>query len=218
MVPHKATRRQRVAAWTLGLLLRLLTITLRYRVSDPWGFLQKAAAGPAIFCFWHNRLLLCIEAHRFYVRHNPGSKMAALVSASRDGAFLAGILEQFNILPVRGSSSRRGPQALLELTNSAQRGYSLTITPDGPRGPCYVVQEGVISLAQLTGLPIVPFSYHTRPKLRLRSWDRFQVPLPFALCRMNIGRPIHIPRDATDEERETLRIQLETSLKELSVD
>ena len=82
--------------------------------------------------------------------------MAALVSASKDGGFLSGILELFGVQPVRGSSSRRGPQALLELTTWAERGHDLTITPDGPRGPCYQVQDGVMSLAQLTGLPIVP--------------------------------------------------------------
>ena len=79
-----------------------------------------------------------------------------MVSASRDGGILAGILEQFGVKPVRGSSSRRGPQALLEMTTWAERGYDLAITPDGPRGPRYKVQEGVISAAQLTGLPIVP--------------------------------------------------------------
>ena len=62
--------------------------------------------------------------------------------------------------PVRGSTSRRGPQALLELTSWSERGYDLAITPDGPRGPCYVVQDGIMSLAQLTGLPILPVSYH----------------------------------------------------------
>ena len=84
--------------------------------------------------------------------------MAAMVSASKDGGFLASILECFGVQPVRGSSSRRGPQALLELTGWAERGYDLAITPDGPRGPRYVVQEGIIALAQVTGLPIVPAS------------------------------------------------------------
>ena len=82
-----------------------------------------------------------------------------MVSASKDGAFLTSILECFQVQPVRGSSSRRGPQALLELTTWAERGYDLALTPDGPRGPRYVVQEGVMSLAQLTGLPIIAASY-----------------------------------------------------------
>ena len=118
--------------------------------------------------------------------------------------------------PVRGSSSRRGPQALLELTTWADRGYDLAITPDGPRGPRYQVQEGVMSLAQVTGLPIIPFSYRLGWKLRVNSWDAFQIPLPFSRCEMNIGRPIRVSRDASDAEREALRAALESRLKELS--
>ena len=120
--------------------------------------------------------------------------------------------------PVRGSSSRRGPQALLELTTWAERGYDLAITPDGPRGPIYVVQEGVMSLAQLTGLPIVPVSYHVNWKIRVKSWDRFQIPLPFSHCEMIYAKPIFVPREATNAEREKLRLQLETELRAISKD
>jgi lysophospholipid acyltransferase (LPLAT)-like uncharacterized protein len=146
------------------------------------------------------------------------SGLAAMVSASKDGGFLSGILECFTVQPVRGSSSRRGPQALLELTTWAERGYDLAITPDGPRGPRYVVQEGVMSLAQLTGLPIVPVSYSVNWKIRLKSWDRFQIPLPFARCEMIYEKPIYVPREVTDAGREQLRRQLEATLKSISVD
>ena len=144
--------------------------------------------------------------------------MAALVSASRDGAFLAGILEWFGVQPVRGSSSRRGPQALLELTTWAERGYDLTITPDGPRGPCYQIQDGIMSLAQVTGLPIVPVAMNLKGKVRLKSWDRFQIPLPFARCEVAIGQVMHVPREASDTERETLRQQLEAELRAITRD
>jgi lysophospholipid acyltransferase (LPLAT)-like uncharacterized protein len=144
--------------------------------------------------------------------------MAALVSASKDGGFLTGILECFGVEPVRGSTSRRGSQAVLELTTWARRGYDLAITPDGPRGPCYVVQDGVMSLAQLTGLPIVPFSYNLSWKIRVKSWDRFQIPLPFSRCEMNMDKPIQVPREATDAEREVLRQRLETSLRSMTRD
>jgi lysophospholipid acyltransferase (LPLAT)-like uncharacterized protein len=144
--------------------------------------------------------------------------MAAMVSASKDGAFLAAILECFKVQPVRGSSSRRGPQALLELTTWSERGYDLAITPDGPRGPCYVVQEGIMSLAQLTGLPIMPVSYHLTWKIQVKSWDRFQIPLPFSRCEMFFEKPVRVSREASDTEREALRQQLELTLKEISRD
>jgi len=144
--------------------------------------------------------------------------MAAMVSASKDGAVLAAILECFKVQPVRGSTSRRGPQALLELTTWAERGFDLAITPDGPRGPCYEVQDGVMSLAQISGLPIIPVSYYLKWKLCLNSWDRFQVPLPFSYCEMRVGKPLYVRREATDEERADLRGQLERELRALSKD
>ena len=99
-----------------------------------------------------------------------------------------------------------------------KRGYDLAITPDGPRGPCYQVQEGVISTAQLTGLAIVPVSYHLNWKIRPKSWDRFQIPLPFARCEVTTGRLIRVPREASDAEREALRKELEQVLKDISRD
>jgi lysophospholipid acyltransferase (LPLAT)-like uncharacterized protein len=131
---------------------------------------------------------------------------------------LSGILECFRVQPVRGSSSRRGPQALLELTTWSERGYDLAITPDGPRGPCYVVQEGVMSLAQITGLQIVPFSYSLKWKIRVKSWDRFQIPLPFSRCDMVFGKALRVPRDATDTQREALRQELEQTMRGMAVD
>jgi lysophospholipid acyltransferase (LPLAT)-like uncharacterized protein len=107
---------------------------------------------------------------------------------------------------------------LLELTTWAERGFDLAITPDGPRGPCYKVQDGAMSLAQVTGLPILPFSYFLKWKLRLNSWDRFQVPIPFSYCEMRVGKLVYVRRDATDEQRAELRNQLESTLLQLSDD
>jgi lysophospholipid acyltransferase (LPLAT)-like uncharacterized protein len=219
VVPRQPRWYQRLAAWLVFLTIRAVAITLRYRWNDRSGLFHGSAVEPSIYCVWHNRLALCLIAYYGYARkrsQTPG--MAAMVSASKDGAFLAAILERFKVQPVRGSSSRRGPQALLELTSWSERGYDLAITPDGPRGPCYVVQEGIISLAQLTGLPIIPFSYHLGWKIRVKSWDRFQIPLPFSRCEMNVQKPIRIPRGASAAEREALRLQLERTLKELSRD
>jgi lysophospholipid acyltransferase (LPLAT)-like uncharacterized protein len=218
VVPHAPTWYQRLGAWLVFVLARAVAATLRYRWNDPAGVLENPPPGPVIFCVWHNRLALCMEARRVYARKNRRAGMAAMVSASKDGGFLAGILQCFNVQPVRGSSSRRGPQALLELTTWAERGYDLAITPDGPRGPRYIVQDGVMSLAQLTGLPIVIFSYHAPRKLTFNSWDHFQVPLPFSRCEMAVAKPLWIPRATTDAGREELRKQLEQTLREISRD
>ena len=219
VVPEPLKWHGELAAWLIWALINTLASTLRWRFDDRSGLCWAGGTHRAIFVFWHNRLALCMPAYFNYVKkHRHSTGLAAMVSASRDGGFLTGILERFHVQPVRGSSSRRGPQALLELTTWAERGYDLAITPDGPRGPLYVVQEGVMSLAQLTGLPIVPVSYHLGWRIRVKSWDRFQIPLPFSRCEMIYEKPIFVPREATDAEREVLRLQLEASLRRITPD
>src|SRR3989454_3054551 len=219
VVPHRAKRHQRLAAALVFGLIRGLAATIRFELEDRSGLLKGAPIGQIIFSIWHNRLALSLVMYeRFVVRFAPERRMAAMVSASRDGGMLARILERFRVEPVRGSSSRRGPQALRELVSWAERGYDLAITPDGPRGPRYIIQPGVISLAQLTGLPIVPVSYHFKWRISMRSWDRFQVPLPFSRGVLKLGMPIEVPREATESERETLRQRLEETMKAITED
>ncbi len=219
VVPRPVTWHGKAAAFLIFSLLRLLNATLRYRWHDQSGLFAEGAHETVLFSIWHNRLALSLFIFRNYLlKRQPARRLAALVSASRDGGLLARVLEHFGVQPVRGSTSRRGPQALLELTRWAEQNYDLAITPDGPRGPCYVVQEGIISLAQLTGRPIVPVSYCLNWKIRPKSWDRFQIPLPLARVEVVFGRPIRVPRDATDSERETLRQQLEQAMKEITRD
>jgi len=219
VVPNAPVWYQRLGARVIWLLIRVVTATLRFRWENRSGHTIEAPGGPLIYCVWHNRLALSMDAYyREAAPRSRGCGLAAMVSASKDGALLAAVLAAFRVQPVRGSSSRRGRQALLELTSWAQRGYDLAITPDGPRGPCYVVQSGVISLAQLTGRPIVPVSYYAQWKLQMKTWDRFQIPLPFSRCDMVFGEPIQVPRDADETRREEIRRRLEQTLKAMSKD
>src|SRR5439155_18944460 len=200
-------------------LIRCLAATIRFELEDRSAQLKEALKGKIIFSIWHNRLALSLMMYRRYVvRFAPERRLAAMVSASRDGGLLARVLQHFSVEPVRGSSSRRGPQALRELVSWAERGYDLAITPDGPRGPRYQVQEGVISTAQLTGLPIVPVSCHLDWKVQIESWDRFQVPLPFARCRVRIGELVRVPREASETEREALRQKLQQTMDAITRD
>jgi lysophospholipid acyltransferase (LPLAT)-like uncharacterized protein len=217
IVPHPPRWYHRFAAFVLVGLVRTVAATIRVHWNDPSGFFDGPPAGPVLYCIWHNRLALCMKLYYGHgIKRNPTKGMAAIVSASRDGGGLAAILERFKVQPVRGSTSRRGPQALLELTTWSERGYDLAITPDGPRGPRQEVQEGVIALARVTGRPIVPISYRVNWKFTLGSWDRFQIPLPFARCEAYAAAPMRVPRESTDEEREALRLQLERTLNQLS--
>jgi lysophospholipid acyltransferase (LPLAT)-like uncharacterized protein len=219
VIPNPTRWHQRLVAWLLYCLIKTVGVTLRYRWTDRSGWFDAPSAGPAIYCVWHNRLALSMIAYFSFVKkHNQTAGMAAMVSASKDGGFLAGALECFGVQPVRGSSSRRGAQALRELTTWARRGYDLAITPDGPRGPRYIVQDGVIALGQLTKMPIIPVSYKLGWKITVKSWDRFQIPLPFSRCEMIYEKPILVPRDASDSEREAFRVQLEKVLQSISKD
>ena len=219
VVPHQARWHQWLAATVIYLGIRALAATIRFRIDDRSGVFNGAPKEKVLFAIWHNRLALSAVLYRRQVlKFAPERRLAAMVSASRDGGLLAQILEHFGIEPVRGSSSRRGPQALIEMTTWAERGHDLAITPDGPRGPCYEVQDGVIATAQVTGLPIVPVSYHLNWKVRMKSWDRFQLPLPFARCELTFGRVLRVPRESSDAEREELRKQLEAELRAITLD
>ena len=219
VVPNTPRWYQRLAAVALFLAERLLVSTLRLKWEDRAGVAAGTIPGPVIYCLWHNRLALSMCVWRNHVRrHLPGQGLAALISASRDGALLAAVLEQYGVQPVRGSSSRRGAQALLELTSWLERGYNLAITPDGPRGPRYIVQSGVAALGHVMGAPVVPVSYRASRKLTLRGWDQFQIPLPFARCEIILGKPIYFPRASSDAERDELRRQLEDELRAITRD
>lgn len=217
VVPHQLNWGKRVVAALIYALIRVVGWSLRWR----WELHPKLAdiKEPLIFVTWHNRLSLSLLMYLGYARiMQKKPRLAAMVSASKDGAVVARILEHFGMQPVRGSTSRRGPQALLELTSLSEQGYDLAITPDGPRGPRYVLQSGPLFVAQLTGRAIVPASNYVRWKICVKSWDRFQIPLPFSRAEMRFGEPLRVPREATEEEREQLREELERRVLALTVD
>ena len=219
VIPHPPKWHQRLLAALIYFVAQCITATLRFRLEDLSGYFSDVPQEKIIFAIWHNRLALALILYRKYVaRRDRQRRLVALVSASKDGGLLTGILEMFKVQPVRGSSSRRGAQAFRELVAWGRRGHDLALTPDGPRGPCYTVQEGVISTAQMTGMPIVPVTYHLSWKIRVKSWDRFQIPLPFAICTVTMGKALRVPRDTDEAGREKLRLQLEADLRSITRD
>jgi lysophospholipid acyltransferase (LPLAT)-like uncharacterized protein len=216
--PRTLKWRHHIAAFSVFAFLRLLSWTWRFRLVDPQGVLKRVN-GPVLFCLWHNRLALSMRAwERLGKARIPCAGLVALISASHDGGVLARTLKYFNVEAARGSSSRRGAQALLELTRWVERDYTVAITPDGPRGPRYEIHDGIIALAQLSGRPILPVSSFVNWKFCLKSWDRFQVPLPFARCEMRVGELVSVPRDASDEMRARLKEELKARMQALTQD
>jgi len=199
--------------WLIHLLVTAFGCTVRYRISDPHNLLANTPRHPLIFVFWHNRIFLTPHLFRKYWRPRGHERVAVLISRSKDGQLLADVLAAFGLRCVRGSSSRGGQAALLELKSLLAAGYDIGITPDGPRGPKYTLQPGCIGLAQLTGAPIVPISYDLAHKITLKSWDAFMIPLPFTTCHLRLGAPVTIP--PTDEV-EPHRAALEAQLRQIS--
>lgn len=191
-------------------LMRLLMATLRFRIIDEVGILPGRADQPAIWVFWHNRLF--VMPHVFN-RFAPQAKGAALTSASKDGEILAAFLRRFGLMAVRGSSSRGGARALIEMRRVLAQGFTMAITPDGPRGPCYELSPGVVRLAQISGAPLLPVHVHVERCWRLKSWDRFIIPKPFSRVEVRLG-PFHPVAATTDEEQfEAERLKLEQVLR-----
>ena len=144
---------------------------------------------PSVVILWHNRLFV---APAFFRRNFSRRQLAVLISASGDGAWLAAFLARIGMRPVRGSRYNRGPQAVRELIEASQGGYDIGVTPDGSRGPIYDMKAGAVAVALKTDTPITLLSFNFSRAWRLKSWDRFCVPLPFSLVEVKIdlvGRP-----------------------------
>jgi lysophospholipid acyltransferase (LPLAT)-like uncharacterized protein len=200
------------ARWLIALGFRLLQIwarTLRYEIDDRMGVVGKPVKENYIGALWHNRLLIFpFVLRRFF----PNRCGAALISASRDGDLLADAIKRFGFDVVRGSSSRLGASAILQLTDVLASGRDVVITPDGPRGPAYELGPGIIFLAQKSGAPVVPMNMEYSSCWRLESWDRFILPLPFAKIRVIIGQSHHVRSTRTPDEFDAERLRLQDAM------
>jgi lysophospholipid acyltransferase (LPLAT)-like uncharacterized protein len=181
---QQLSRRERLLVCCIAQLLRLLCATLRYRLVDEARFLEGPYPSPVVMLIWHNRILAMPTMFR---RHYPKRKgLVVLASASRDGAFLTEFVRHFRMDAVRGSSSRRGVAALLDLTRRLEAGFDVCITPDGPRGPRYHLHPGALLLAQRARVALMPFLIDYSACWRLRSWDGFAIPKPFARVTVTV--------------------------------
>jgi lysophospholipid acyltransferase (LPLAT)-like uncharacterized protein len=200
----------RFLAWLTARLIFAMGSTLRMTVHDRARIFDTVDHPPIIMAFWHNRAGVMPY---FYWRYCRRRKVIAFISRSRDGEFITRVTSYFGIRAVRGSSSRGGAAAALAaLRASADESTDLVITPDGPRGPRASIQPGLLRLAQATGRAIVPVSVHLRWKKELRSWDRFQVPVPFSACTIETREGIVVPEGATEEELVALLAKLKESM------
>jgi len=203
------------ARWLIAVGFRLLQIwarTLRYEIDDRLGVVGKPINENYIAALWHNRLLLISYVLKRFTPHRPG---AGLISASRDGDLVTDLTERFGFDVVRGSSSRLGASAILELTAVLASGRDVLITPDGPRGPAYDLGPGIIFLAQKSGAAVVPINMEYSAYWRVKSWDKFILPRPFSKVRVIFGQPHHVKSTSTDDEFEAERLRLQNAMMAL---
>ena len=204
-----------IARWLIAFGVRLLRVwerTLRYEIDDRASILGRPVTQNYIGSLWHNRLLIFpLVLRRFF----PNRHGAALISASRDGDLLADAIHRFGYQVVRGSSSRLGASAILQLTEILGSKRDVVITPDGPRGPVYDLGPGIIFLAQKSGAPVLPMNLEYSRCWRLGSWDHFVIPQPFAKVRVLVSHPHHVKATSTPDEFEAERLALQDAMMAL---
>lgn len=211
LVKYPLMDRLLIRAADLAFYLLILSIgrTIRYEVEGWENFQAIEVAGKLpIYAFWHDRIF----AGTYFFR-NRG--IAVITSQSKDGEYIARFIQRLGYGAIRGSSTRGGVGALVEMIKAMRDGTAVALTLDGPKGPRYKAKPGAVLLAKKSGHPLMPFVVECRRYWTVNSWDRLQIPKPFTRARLTIAKPIYIAPDEADEE--TGLATLQSSLDDLVV-
>jgi hypothetical protein len=192
--------------WLLVLLLGYLT-RIRFVGREHFEWLRQNKK-PFIYCIWHGKILIPIFVHRYENNH-------AMVSLHADGEMIAQTLHRLGYRTIRGSSTRGGQRAMVEMIHALKQGKICAIMPDGPKGPRHVFKPGAIRIAQKSGAYLLPFTFACSRPFQFNSWDRFTIMLPFSTCVAIYGEPIAVPADLKDEAFENFRRMMERRMLEL---
>jgi len=206
---------------TLWGLFRFLWKTCKVRRVLGEDQLQQllATGQPFIPCYWHQNQLFCVRFLLDTATENPTLKLGYLISPSADGDVATGMFGDQGMHIIRGSATRGGAQALREIyTVIKKQGVSPIVPPDGPTGPIYEFKPGVAMLAQLSGAPLLPISYHASHFWCAKSWDRFMIPKPFANIVVGIGEPLTVNKTDSADGFETVCREMAQRLNQLSTD
>lgn len=184
--------------------------TLRWRV-EGWDRLESVyhAKKNPIMVFWHGRIFVAS-----YFFRNRG--IVVMTSRHRDGDYIAGVIRRLGYHAARGSSSRGSVGATREALEALRNGRDIGFAIDGPRGPRHVVKRGPIYIAWKSGHPVLPFNVSAERKWTLKSWDHFEIPVPFSRARVEIGEPVYVNAGIPKERLEEYDRRVQKSLDELS--
>jgi lysophospholipid acyltransferase (LPLAT)-like uncharacterized protein len=187
-------------------LINALGHTLRWRVEGLHHFdVIQASGRQPVMAFWHGRIL----SATFYFRRRG---IVVITSENFDGEWIARIIERFGYGTARGSTTRGGRKAILQLLREVKAGRPAGFTLDGPRGPARVAQPGAVWLAGATGNPVLPFHLEASSFWSARSWDRTQIPKPFSTVALVVGEPMEVPRPGPDVDLKPAQAELERRL------
>lgn len=204
LVKHPLT--QAFLARLLSSYIRFVYVTSRKRfVYDNLALPYMRGERQAIFAFWHGRMMLCPTICP------PGRAMNVLISEHRDGKLISTVIRHFGQNTIVGSSSRGGSAAVKTILRAIKAGDNISITPDGPRGPRHVAAMGIVTVAKLSGKPVLPVTFYSDHAKTLRSWDQFLLALPFGRIAFCVGAPIMV--EGTDDE--TSRLSIERAMNAL---
>ena len=191
-------------------VIRLLGWTMEFEEVHPEiprSFWEKGI--PGIGVFWHGRLLMMPRLYK-------GKKLSFLVSPHRDGQIVGRALKRFGFHAILGSTNRRGFSAFKQMLRANREGSDIALVPDGPKGPRYQVQIGVIELAKLTGRPVVPVTFSSSKRKLFKTWDQFLLPYPFSRGVFIWGEPVYVDPKGDRTHLEERRALLERRLNELT--
>jgi lysophospholipid acyltransferase (LPLAT)-like uncharacterized protein len=206
--------KQRLAVRAAGilfpLLIRAVGSTLRFRVEGQEHWDEAARGGRLpIYTFWHDRIF----AGTYFFR---GRRIVIMTSQSFDGEYIARFIQRLGYGAVRGSSTRGGVGALVELTRLVRQGCPAGFSIDGPRGPRHVAKMGAVLLAKKTGQAVLPFGVNAERCWSLKSWDRMQIPVPFSRVHVRFAPPIRVAPDADEAALTAARAELQRALERVS--
>ena len=195
-----------LADWAFYVLIKLIGKTIRFETAGWENFEQIEQEGKIpIYSFWHNRIF----AGTYFFRDRG---IVVITSQSFDGEYIARFIQRFGYGAVRGSSTRGGVGALVEMIRLMKQGLPMGFTVDGPKGPKYVAKSGAVLLAKKTGNPLMPFVVETEKFWTIGSWDKLRIPKPFTRAKVFIMPPIYVAPDADDGEVEAKRMELQSKL------
>lgn len=200
----------RAADLVFYLLIKSIGITARFEVIG-WENHEKAEqnGGLPIYCFWHDRIFLTTYWWR-------NRRIVVMTSRSFDGEYIARFIQRFGYGAIRGSSTRGGVGAIVEMVRLMRAGCTTAFTIDGPKGPAYVAKMGSVLLAKKSGHPIVPVTMALARYWKVPSWDSFQIPKPFTKARVYVAPPIYVSSDADENELNSKRDELQAALDDLN--